>query len=198
MKKMKKSLLLLILCLSVQIVNAQKYFKPVVGGLEDVETGKDYHLVNVEGKDSLQIHSAIMLMLKENFKGSEDKILESKTGSYALAFGVEKDIICRTFDLRIEVEFNVKNGRYIYKYTKFNIISYQGDLATEVIFQKGDVLSAQLTKGKVFLFNKKGKIRIKKQCYKDIIAMLDGLGNLFDVSKSIDKYLAKKKKSSDW
>lgn len=170
---------------------AQSYFKPKVGGLENVNDGNNYFRIEIKEKDSLQIYNALLSMVKEKFNGDEDEILEKEKGSYIKARGIIKKYVCdRDYDVKFDVEFKIKNGRYIFLFSKFNIEKYDG--SNKIVFQKGgNVFDSG---GRTFMFNKKGKINIQKLCYKSIVRSLDLLGNMFDISDEFEKYLTKKNK----
>lgn len=198
---MKRLVILLVLFIfSTTISLAQEYFVPVVGGLENAKNGKDYYLVEMQGIDSLQIYDALLTMVKEKFNGSEDEIIETIEGNYIKVRGFSKNALCsQHYDSKTQVEFNIKNNRYIFKLSKFNIEASADKGSDRIVFQKGSGMSSVLTDGKTYLFNKKGKIAIRKSCYKSIIRRLDALGKMFDISDEYEKYAAKNKDAdSGW
>lgn len=186
----KYALLVPVLFLSFNVVFAQDYFIPVPGGLESVQEAKDYYLVDMEGKDSLQIYHALLVMAKEVFSGSEDEILETTEGSYIRARGVSKRGLCTYYDMQIEVEFKIKNGRYIFMISKLNMETAESSngKTKRLLLQKGSNLLRDDLDTE-YMFNMKGKPNLRnKQCYKDLVKLLDLLGDAFDISDDFEKY----------
>lgn len=194
---MKSKLLLIILFFSVSITFGQKYFKPVPGGLENVNTGKDYYLVEIKDKDSLAIYNALHTMVKDIFNGVDDEILEVKKGHYIKARGEIKKNVCKTYDILFDVEFKIKNGRYIFSFPKFNIQDDENGVIQQIELMKGSNIGTKGT-NRIFMFNRKGKVNINKWCYNGIIDNVDFLGKLFDISDDYKKWSSKKAENEKW
>jgi hypothetical protein len=180
----------------------QKYLKPVNGGFASVETGKDFYLVDMKGKDSLQIYNVLLTMVKKSFTGNEDKILETKEGSYIKAYGFSPRGISGYYDAKFEVEFKIKNGRYIFTFPKFSIEANEktGNKVSRVLIRQGsnfvtpDDYTSYLLKVKDV-----NKPTIKhKSTYKSLIKYLDMLGSIFDISKTYDQYIKLQEKDKGW
>lgn len=192
---MKKIFTLLTL-LTVTLVSAQKFHKPVPGGIVSVTDNKSYYVVELEGKDSLQIYNALEMMVEKTFTGTEDKIIEKIPGKYIKAEGVIKNMVCGYYDIKFETEFKIKNGRYIFQYNKFNIERVdQGKRYTILLASGRNILNGQ--DGVSYAFNNKGKVIMKMSCYKSIISFLDQAGGFFDISDEFEKYQKLKKSEDD-
>ena len=182
--------------LTSYLSNAQSYFKPKPGGLENVYDGNEFYKVEIKGKDSLQIYNALLSMVKEKFTGGEDEILEKEKGKYIKARGIVKKYVGtynnKPYDVKFDVEFKIKNGRYIFLFSKYNIENHDG--SSRIVFQK--VTSIHDKGGRQFMFSTKGKMILSKY-YKSIIRSLDLLGNMFDISDEFEKYSTKKAKEDD-
>lgn len=200
---MKKVIFTIIALIATNVCFSQKYFKPVIeGGLRDVNTNESYHLVKIEGKDSLRIYNALMTMIKNTFQGDEDEILKANGSNYIKVKGVAKRALCTYYDIRLEIEFRIKNGRYIYSYTKMNLVtseSKNGKTKKLIIGYGGSNLFRKDTDTE-FLLNKKGKATVgNKLCYKHLIQNLDLFGSIFDISKNFKKLeKIKEKEDKGW
>lgn len=204
MKLMKTRIILLFITalLCTNVSQAQKYFKPVNGGLENIETGKDYYLVNIPNKDSLQIYNALLSMVKSKFTGSEDKILETREGEYIKAYSYSRRGICTFYDLKADIEFKIKNNRYVFSFSKINMENREtkSGKTKRLLIKYGRSNLLRDDQSTEYLLNKKGKATLgNKDCYKSLIKSLDYLGKIFDISDEFEKYeKMKKEEDTGW
>lgn len=198
---MKQSLLILSLFVfSLHSLYAQKYFKPVHGGIEHVETGKDYHLVEIQGKDSIQIYNALNAMVEKVFMGSQDRIIERKQNQSITASGVSPRALATFYDYKFTVEFKVKNGRYIFRFTNIELETSEtsNGKTQRILLQIGTNLFRE-DENTVFMLRKGNKPnRMESRSYNDFIKYTDFFCDLFDISDEFEKYENSKEEDTKW
>ena len=198
---MKQSLAILFLfCTAAPSLYAQKYFKPVHGGIEHVETGKDYHLVEIKGKDSIEIYNALDAMTQKVFSGSQDRIIERKEHQSITASGVSPRALATFYDYKFTVEFKVKNGRYIFRFTNIELETSETNngKTQRILLQVGTNILRE-DNNTVFMLRKGNKpSRLESRSYKDFIKYTDAFCDLFDISDEFEKYANQEKTDTGW
>jgi len=193
-------IILFLFCASFHSLSAQKYFKPVHGGIEHIETGKDYHLVEIEGKDSIQIYNALNAMVEKTFTGSQDRIIEQKENQSITASGVSPRALATFYDYKFTVEFKVKNGRYIFRFTNIELETSETNngKTQQILLQIGTNILRE-DENTVYMLRKGNKpSRLESRSYKDFIAYTDVFCDLFDISDEFEKYANQEKTDTGW
>ena len=200
--EIKIVVLALVMLVMSSTSNAQNFFKPVItGGLEHVKTGKSFHLVEMPGKSATEIYHALLTMTKGFFGGADDEILETIEGKTIRGKGTAKRAICTFYDAQMTVRFDIKDGKYIFKFEKLNLSSSEatdGKYKKLLIRYGGSNLLRNDTHTQ-YLLRKNGKPTLaNKQCYKDLIRNLDFWCKYFDISDEFEKYSKMKSEEEDW